>query len=402
MESVEHAPIPAPGEVVAEKYVVESVVGGGGMGVVLSATHRDLGGRVALKLLRPEWLGDAGMVERFLREARASAAVRSEHVVRVTDVGRLQGGSPFMVMEFLEGTDLDAVVTRRGPLPLAEAVRHLLEACDAVATAHSLGIVHRDLKPANLFLAQRPDGSSVVKLLDFGISKWTGASDPQTSLTHVGQILGSPCYLSPEQLQSGADVDARADIWALGVIFYELVTGHVPFTGPSIAAISAAILRDTPRSVSETHPELPREVDTVIARCLAKAADDRFQDVEALRTALEALLVGPPAARPDRRLLWLAIGTGVLLSLIGVMAMALRTMRPAAEARTATAHQLATSEVAPMHSVDVAAEHQPSPPQPSPVASDSALPAVSASAPPSPHAPPGPAVPHNPLAVGLK
>jgi serine/threonine-protein kinase len=192
----------AQGDVLAGKYRVDHVLGVGGMGVVVSATHLQLDQRVALKFMLPVGLAHPALVERFAREARAAARLKSDHVARVLDVGTLDSGSPYMVMEYLEGSDLGSVVAERGPMPVHMAVDCVLQACDAVAEAHAIGIIHRDLKPRNLFLTGRNDGRALVKVLDFGISKHkTGASD--LSLTRTTEIIGSPNYMSPEQLRSG-------------------------------------------------------------------------------------------------------------------------------------------------------------------------------------------------------
>src|SRR5580693_7216018 len=167
-------------------------------------------------------------VARFEREARTAVKIKSEHVARVIDVGQLESGSPYMVMEYLEGEDLQGWLEKQGRLPIERAVDFLLQACEAIAEAHAMGIVHRDLKPANLFCIRRPDGTLSIKVLDFGISKAAGAS---MGMTSTQAVMGSPLYMSPEQMGSSKGVDARSDIWALGVILFELVTGRVPFDG---------------------------------------------------------------------------------------------------------------------------------------------------------------------------
>jgi serine/threonine-protein kinase len=210
------------GRVLLGKYRIEHVLGHGGMGMVLGARHLELGELFALKLLLPHALADEDLKHRFAREARAAARLKGEHAARVHDIGRLEDGAPYMVMEYLEGTDLRALLRARGPLPAAEAVDYMLQACHAIREAHALGIVHRDLKPANLFLARRPDGSACMKVLDFGISKELGSV--AGDLTKTGELLGSPLYMSPEQMVRRRDVDGRSDVWALGVVLYELTT----------------------------------------------------------------------------------------------------------------------------------------------------------------------------------
>ncbi len=219
----------APGNVLAGTYRIDHVLGAGGMGIILAGRHLELDQRVAIKALRKESMEDPELVARFLREARASAKIKSEHVARVIDVGRHgENQVPFIVMEFLRGSDLAEVQKTNGPLSIPLAVEYLLQACEAIAEAHALGIVHRDLKPANLFLTKRPDGSALVKVLDFGISKMVdrldiaAGSDP---LTKTAMMMGSPHYMPPEQLRSARDVDQRADVWSLGVVLHKLLTG---------------------------------------------------------------------------------------------------------------------------------------------------------------------------------
>jgi serine/threonine-protein kinase len=271
------------GQVVGGKYRVERVLGEGGMGVVVAATHLQLKERVALKFLLVEVAEGSERTARFLREAQAAVKIKSEHVARVSDVGTLDGGAPFLVMEYLEGEDLDALLQKRGPLPPAEAVEYVLQACDAIAEAHRAGIVHRDLKPANLFLTSRSDGSPCVKVLDFGISKVSGEG---ASLTKTSGYLGTPLYMSPEQLRSARSVDGRSDIWALGIILFELCTGLSPFDAQSVPELCSMILTATPARLRAIRPELPEGLDAVVARCLKKDVEDRFATIADLAEAL--------------------------------------------------------------------------------------------------------------------
>jgi serine/threonine-protein kinase len=281
----------APGDVVAEKYRVDRVLGRGGMGVVVAAEHLQLGQHVAIKFLLPAALGNADAVTRFEREARAAVRLHSEHVARVLDVGRLPGGEPYMVIEYLEGADLASELESRGALPPKEAIKHLLQACDALAEAHSLGIIHRDIKPANLFLARRPNRAPIIKVLDFGISKTTSVAQSASALTATSALMGSPLYMSPEQLRTTRDVDARTDVWALGVTLYELLSGTTPFGGESVAELCAQILTAPPTPLSERAAtrHVPPAVEALVLKCLEKDPARRFASVAELTTALEAL-----------------------------------------------------------------------------------------------------------------
>jgi eukaryotic-like serine/threonine-protein kinase len=268
------------GDVLAGKYRIERILGAGGMGVVVAATHLRLEQLVAIKFLLPAALESEDVVARFAREARSASRIQSEHVARVIDVGELEDGLPYMVMEYLEGSDLSGILADNGPLSIETTVDYLLQACEALAEAHAAGIVHRDLKPANLFLAARADGTSIVKVLDFGISK--AASDAATTaarLTGTAVIMGSPLYMSPEQLRSSRDVDARTDVWSLGVIFFELVTGEPPFMGESVTEIIANIMTEEAPPLDSVLSEVPTGLQAVLSRALARKRDQRFASV---------------------------------------------------------------------------------------------------------------------------
>jgi serine/threonine-protein kinase len=279
----------SPGAVIAQgKYRIERLLGEGGMGIVVLATHIGFGDRVAIKLLRPEIAADSDAVLRFFREGRASRRIRSEHVVQVMDIGTLETGAPYMVMEFLEGEDLRERLRRTGPIACSEAVEIVLQACEAIAEAHAMGVVHRDLKPANLFCVARPGGLLSVKVLDFGISKISGmAGATSAALTQSSAAFGSPLYMSPEQLQSAHDVDARSDIWALGVILYELLTGARPFVAEDIPRLCIKIMTQPPAPVPNDLADLPPLIAAAVMRCLEKDPGRRFPDVAALARALE-------------------------------------------------------------------------------------------------------------------
>jgi serine/threonine-protein kinase len=274
--------LPKEGDIVAGKYQVEKVLGKGGMGVVVSARHTSLRQHVAVKFLLPKAMTLPGAAERFIREARAAVAIKSEHVARVIDVGELPTGEPYMVMEYLTGTDFGQVLKTRGTLPAKEAVDYLLQACEAIAEAHAVGVVHRDLKPGNLFLTTRADGSPLVKVLDFGLSKATKPGEDEHSLTAPDVIVGSPHYMSPEQLRSLKQVDARSDVWALGVILYQLLSGRRPFESESLVGTCARIAAEPPTPLRERKPDVPPELEAVILRCLEKDREKRVQSVAEL------------------------------------------------------------------------------------------------------------------------
>ena len=275
------------GDVIAEKYRVERVLGAGGMGVVVAARHLFLDEKVAIKFLRPGMLADRELVSRFEREARTAVRIKNEHVARVLDVGTLPDGAPYIVMEFLEGCDLSDWLTQRGPLPIEQAIDFVLQASVAIADAHGIGIVHRDLKPANMFCVPRNDGNIVVKVLDFGISKVTGAATGAgLSMTATATMMGSPIYMSPEQMRSAKEVDARADQWSLGVILFEILTGRPPFLGETFADVAVRVATEAPPPMRSLRPEVPAGLESVILRCLAKNRTSRYAHVGELAVAL--------------------------------------------------------------------------------------------------------------------
>lgn len=272
------------GQILLGKYRVERILGQGGMGMVVAVRHVELEQLRAMKFLLSGALGHAESHERFLREARAAARLSSEHVAKVLDFGRTEDGAQYMLMEYLEGCDLKVLVSRKGPLPIEIAVTYVLHVCEAMIEAHAAGIVHRDLKPANLFLVRRQDGSHYVKVLDFGISKQLDLRG--IDLTKEDSPLGTPLYMSPEQMRQPKNVDERADIWALGVILYELLAGMSPFRGESIFEVTSRVLQDEPTPLHKVRKDVPLELEAVITKCLRKCRDERFQSVVELKEAL--------------------------------------------------------------------------------------------------------------------
>jgi eukaryotic-like serine/threonine-protein kinase len=264
------------GEIFLDKFRVDAILGHGGMGVVAACTHLALNERVAIKMLRRDVLDDADAVERFMREAQAASKLKSEYVARVTDVGRSRANVPYMVMEYLYGHDLDELLAERGNLGLPWAVELTLQACDALGEAHSLGIVHRDVKPSNLFVTWRPDGSPLIKVLDFGISK--ALHSEALRLTQTQSLLGTPAYMSPEQMRSARHVDARTDIWSLGTVLYEMLEGRRPFEAESFSEMCVKVAVDPPGAMTHT----PLALQPVVLRCLAKSPEQRYASMAEL------------------------------------------------------------------------------------------------------------------------
>ncbi len=280
------------GDLVAGNYRVDRILGAGGMGIVVAATQVALDRVVALKFLLPRVLERPDHVARFAREARAAAKLQSEHVTRVLEVGSLESGAAYIVMEYLEGEDLSRVLAARGPLPCTEAVGYVLEASEAIAEAHALGIVHRDLKPANLFLANRTHGRPIIKVLDFGLSKIAAGDEHVTS---ESAILGSPLYMSPEQMLSAHAADARSDIWSLGVVLYELLTARPAFPAGGMPELVASVLHGREPALESLRSDIPAGLRTLVHRCLEKDPSDRFADIAHFATALAPF--GPPSSQ---------------------------------------------------------------------------------------------------------
>ena len=291
---------PEPGDVLG-KYRLLRVMGEGGMAVVFEAEHTKLGQKAAIKVLRAELAADPTLVERFEREGRAISKLKSRNVVRVLDVDETPTGAPYLVMELLDGWDLEDEIGRRGALPIGDAVGYLVQACQALAEAHAQGIVHRDIKPSNLFLTSE-GGSRVLKVLDFGIAKDVpgkpapGTHHADVRLTSGESVMGTPLYMAPEQFRATRDVDARADVWALGATLYELVAGRPPFCGTA-TTIGVSIVNDEVPSVLEARPDLPPALAAVINTALEKDRAKRYPSamelLEALRPFSDGVVIAP-------------------------------------------------------------------------------------------------------------
>jgi serine/threonine-protein kinase len=275
-----------PGDVLAGRYRVKRVLGRGGMGIVVAATDVELHRSVAVKLLLSSLGADKEAVARFRREARAAVLLTSEHSVRVHDVGELPTGIPFMVMELLAGNDLDDIIRERHRIPPAEAVDYVLQTVEAIAEAHANAIVHRDLKPRNIFLTRKADGTPLIKVLDFGLAK-APLKPGERGITDTLAVMGSPEYMSPEQMRGTRDVDPRSDIWALGATLYELLTGECPFTAPSTPELFIKVFQDQPRPPHELFADIPFGLSRAVLRCLEKAPEGRYQNVAELAAAIE-------------------------------------------------------------------------------------------------------------------
>jgi eukaryotic-like serine/threonine-protein kinase len=335
-------PAYAPGTVVAGRYEVQRSLGRGGMGSVVAAVHLGLKQPVAIKFLR---IDGADARARFLREGQILGQLRSPNVVRVYDSGTLDDHdeTPFIVMEYLEGSDMSARIDA-GPIGLDAAVRYTSQVCRALEAAHAAGIVHRDLKPSNLFLATQPDGSEVLKVLDFGVSKRLAADD--STLTTTGAVIGTPLYMSPEQLQGSHSVDHTSDIWSLGAILYELLTGRAPFNAGSINALLFAIVYQPPKSLRDLRPELPVDIERVVMRCLEKDVARRYRSVAEVRAALERCDSGKPR-RPLRERPWVRyLGLVVATSLVAAVGLWLLS-KPAAKVVVETPPPSAATDPSP-------------------------------------------------------
>jgi eukaryotic-like serine/threonine-protein kinase len=285
------------GTVIAGKYRVDAVLGRGAMGVVVAATHQELREKVALKFLYVRADNGSDFRARFRREAQVSAKLKNEHITRVIDIGTWREHALFMVMEHLTGTDLRKVTRDFGALPVDRAIDYVVQVCEGMAEAHAHGIIHRDLKPSNLFVTKRADGTDLIKILDFGISKWSAQEGELDDLTQTGVVLGSPKYMSPEQLFGSGAVDARADVWSIGAILYELLVGRPPFDFPTLTRICAELSSTRPPpSMREQRPDLPEGLDEVVLHALERDRDNRIDNVADLAGAILDAVGSPFAA----------------------------------------------------------------------------------------------------------
>ena len=277
---------PRIGQTISDKYRIDRKLGEGGMGAVYEAEHTLIGRKVAIKLLRPEVAEEESILTRFQREARAATAIGHDHIVEVMDMGSLDDGSTFMILEYLQGQDLDELL-KSERLTVGRLVHILDQTCDALAAAHAKGIIHRDLKPANIFLVDKPSDRDFVKVLDFGIAKQHAAEGAEASgLTQTGVALGTPAYMSPEQAQNVKGIDHRSDIYSLGVILFEALAGRRPFEGESFVQLMVAVVCDPAPSLSLLRPDLPTELTQLVDHLLSKDPEERVQDCLSLREAL--------------------------------------------------------------------------------------------------------------------
>lgn len=297
-----------PGTILLGKYKIEKLLGMGAMGVVVLATHLDLKQRVAMKFMLPGKTPNPERHERFLREAQIASRLTTVHVARVIDVGTMpDGGAPYMVMEYLQGSDLSGVIAERGQLPIQEAAGYVLQVCEAVGEAHAAGIVHRDLKPANLFLTKTADGQACVKVLDFGVSK---LMDAGLQLTQDAMTLGSPLYMPPEQMSASKNVDARADIWALGVILYELIAGKTPFDAEQLPQLCTRVFTGEPTPLGQFRSDVPVGLEAVLLRCFEKKREDRWRNVAELAAALVPFAPARAVVHAERAAAMLGLNEG--------------------------------------------------------------------------------------------
>ncbi|MEO8180017.1 MAG: serine/threonine-protein kinase [Deltaproteobacteria bacterium] len=274
------------GQTIDERYVLEAVIGEGGMGVVYRCRHRIIGKKLAMKIIRAEVAGSQEATQRFLIEAKAASAIGSEHIIHVSDFGRLPDGASYLVMELLEGTPLADEFREHWPLPIPRILSILTQLAEGLGAAHEAGIVHRDLKPENIFLVRRGNEPDFVKILDFGIAKMS--LDGDANLTRAGTVVGTPRYMSPEQA-AGEVVDHRGDIYSLGVLAYELIAGRVPFDGEHPLSILSKHMYEAPPKFDSPslRARVPAELERIVWKCLAKRPADRYRSMEELALELQ-------------------------------------------------------------------------------------------------------------------
>jgi len=275
------------GALLAGKYRAQRVLGAGAMGVVVQVATLEGTEILALKFLRPSVARDPSAAARFRREAEAAGRIESPHVVKISDVGELDTGSPYLVMEFLEGITLDAHIADGKRLPADQACDLALQIAEGLAAAHAMGVIHRDIKPANLFVTHGPNGDELVKIVDFGVSKILDPQGPAAAnLTRTQTSVGSPLYMSPEQMRSARNANFRTDQWSLGAVLYRMATGHLPFDAKSLPRLCAQVLEADFVPITTRCPELPAEFATAVERCFRLSPADRYPDIAGLAEAL--------------------------------------------------------------------------------------------------------------------
>ncbi|MBL8602763.1 MAG: serine/threonine protein kinase [Myxococcales bacterium] len=312
---------------VVDRYRVESLLGGGGMGAVYRAIHEVLQQPVALKLLHPQLASRADLRERFVREARAAASLTDPRVVRVTDCGITADGTAFLAMEILAGETLEALMGRERPMRFERAVALMTEVLGALGAAHEKGIIHRDLKPANVFVVRDAEGRESVKLLDFGISKTIDAVDG-TPLTRTGLLVGTPLYMAPEQVLNARNIDRRADVYAAGVILYQMLSGRLPVTGQATAEILVKLVTESPAPLAQVAPQVPRPLVEVVDTAMARDPERRFADAKVFAQALQSALASETMHAMQR---------------VSMVEAVQRSMAPSREAHAQAAAGLATT-----------------------------------------------------------
>lgn len=291
--------IPA-GQVLAGKYRAERVLGAGAMGVVVKVTRLGTDDVFALKFLRPSVARGGVAAKRFLREAAAAGRIQSPHVVGISDVGELESGAPYLVMEYLHGATLEHLLAGDRRLKLEQACDYALQIAEGLASAHAMGVLHRDIKPANLYVCRGTDGSELLKIVDFGVSKILADEKDGQQLTGPQTSLGSPLFMAPEQMRSARTVDFRADQWSVGAVLYRMVTGHLPFDGKSLPQVCVQVLQGDFMPVADRCPDLPKELGRAVERCLKVPPNERFADIADLACAIAPFAGHAGRDRADR------------------------------------------------------------------------------------------------------